>query len=77
MPRFLFKALTSDDSVVQGRLDAPTVGLAEMRLLKTYKKLLSLTDEDGEAAHPRSRVLFCLVVAALLGVLVFLFYHEI
>lgn len=46
MPNFVFKAVDENDRVVQGTLNAPSESLAQLRLRKVYKNVLSLTEED-------------------------------
>ena len=46
MPTFVFKAVDENDRVVQGTLNAPSDSLAQLRLRKVYKNVLSLREED-------------------------------
>jgi len=46
MPTFVFKAVDENDRVVQGTLNAPSESLAQLRLRKVYKNVLSIKEED-------------------------------
>src|ERR1017187_9442272 len=46
MPTFVFKAVDENDRVVQGTLNAPSESLAQLRLRKVYKNILSIREED-------------------------------
>ncbi|CAN0057166.1 unnamed protein product [Phaeothamnion confervicola] len=46
MPHFFFRVLDVTDKVIQGSLDAPSESLANERLKKIYKKVISLREEE-------------------------------
>jgi type IV pilus assembly protein PilC len=47
MPNYVFKAVDENERVVQGTLNAPSESLAQLRLRKVYKNVISLTEEDS------------------------------
>jgi type II secretory pathway component PulF len=49
MAVFVFKAVDENDRIVQGTLNAPTENLAQLRLKKVYKDVLSLREEQMAA----------------------------
>lgn len=63
MPKFTFKARDADNRIICGDLQAPTAALAELRLRKTYVKLLGLWDENNRPLIGRPAVLFVFVLA--------------